>query len=129
MTEQDHSAERRGTPRKNVYLPIKLRAKGKGIIATGRALNISCYGIKLGLKLEITFKTVEDTERMDEVLSAQDLSLEIGDVGGDIYIMTKVGVKWSKYSYGEGEKIYEAGLDLKLTKEQKEEWRRFYDNL
>ncbi len=129
MTEHNQSTERRGTARKDVYLPLKLRSKAGGIIASGRALNVSCYGIKMGLKLEITFKTVEDKGQMDEVLSAKDLSLEIGDIGGELYMMTAVEVKWSSSSYGEGEKIYEAGLDLKLSEKQREEWTQFYERL
>ena len=128
MTEYKNGLERRKTPRKEIYLPIKLSARGD-IIATGHALDISCYGVKLGLKLEIVFKTKEDEQVMDQVLAAPELRLEIGSPGAQLHISAPARVKWSDSSYGEGEKIYEAGLDLNLTETQKKEWEAFYRRL
>ncbi len=124
MSNEQSGIERRDSPRKSVYLPLRLIAKGH-VISTGHVLNINCYGIKL----EITFKTIDDKTLVDELLSAQDLTLEIGKHDTNLHIITSVGVKWSNFSYGEGEKIYEAGLDLKLSNNQKQEWEKFYKNI
>lgn len=129
ISEGNDNIDRRKTPRKPVYLPIKLVTEDGTVVSTGRALNISCYGIKLGLKLEITFKTIGNKSSTDEILSGKSLTLEIGSANSSLHIKTPAEVKWNTSSYGEGENIYEAGLDLKLTDKQKEEWEQFYHNL
>ncbi len=127
MTEFN-GKDRRRAPRKDAYLPIKLSSQDN-LIASGRTLNICCYGLKLGLEMEITFKTREDKERMDEVLSSKVLKLEIGERNTQIHMETAVEVRWSECSYGEGEKIYDAGLELKLNEEQKRSWEAFFEKL
>ncbi len=122
--DEYQGSERRKSPRKRIYLPIKLIAKDT-IVSLGQMLNISCYGIKL----EIMFMSNEERALIEKILSIHNITLEIGEVGDRLYIKIPVDVRWSAHNYDEGENVFEAGMDLQLNEEHKEEWQQFYDAL
>lgn len=121
-------SDRRESERKDVFLPLKLKSKNM-TITHADVLDISCYGIRVGVKMEMTFKTVEDKLSVDEVLENKTLNLEIGAADDKFHIEAPAVVKWHTFRYGEGEKIYELGLTLKLKGEQKKIWREYYQEL
>ncbi len=120
--DEYQGTERRESLRKRVYLPIKLIAQ-EIIVSLGQLLDISCYGIKL----EIMFMSKEERAKIEEILSIHNIILEIGEVGDRLHIKVPVDVKWSKSKLGES--IFEAGMDLTLSEEGKQEWQQFYDAL
>lgn len=125
----NQSASDRITPdHKEVYMPLKLKAFGH-VISHASVLNISCDGTGIIAKMEMIFKTVDEKTVVDHLLEGKPVTVEIGDPGEDLHLEAPAVVKWHTYSYGEGEKIYDVGLNLKVKGEAKKIWREFCQKL
>lgn len=126
--DKQTGAERRESIRKDVFIPLKLKTENH-IVSHADVLDMSCYGIRVGVRIKMTFKTVEEKTAVDEVLGHSDLNLEIGAASDKFHIEAPAKIKWHAFHYGEGEKIYELGLDLRLKGEQRKIWRDYYMDL
>jgi len=113
---------------KEVFLPLKLKAFGEEI-SRADALNILCNGTGITARMEMVFKTVNKKEAVDHILEEKPVTVEIGAPGGELHIETPAVVKWHTFSYGEGEKIYDVELDLKLKGKLKKAWKEFCEKL
>ncbi len=122
MTARDKQ-ERRKSLRKKVHLPIKLMGHHNSMEA--HMLNINGRGIKL----EFTFKTSSSQDIVNKILSASDVHMEIGKAGSEAFFISPIIVKWSLQKDNTIERIYEVGVELKLSDLQQQTWEQFYKKL